>query len=277
MVDEPSPLVITSAANPVVKRIRALATGRPLHGDEAFFCEGPQPVWRAADAGARIEMLVVAPDLLRGSPSEQLVEEQEAKGVPVVRLTSELFRRVSDRDGPAGLAAVVQPSRLSVNDLEVGDDAVFVVLHEVANPGNLGSILRTADAAGVAGVILTGVTAKPYSAAAVKASMGSIFNVSVATEAEIRHVIDWAHSTGVQVATTSAHAAASYLEVPFPRPIALVFGNEGRGLSDDVLSLGDLQVKIPMVGSASSLNLSVAVGVLLFEVQRGRLMGRHGG
>ncbi len=276
MPSEREGLLITSTANPTLKRIRALASGHPDRGGSAFFCEGFQSVGRALTAGADIEALVVAPDLLATPQAESLVAEAESRGTRIVRVSAELFGRLSERDGPSGLAAVVRPTERRVADLEIAPDAVFVVLHEIANPGNLGSILRTADAAGVAAVILTGVTAHPFSPVTAKSSMGSIFNVPIARERDIRAVVDWARGSGVHVTTTSAHAGSSYAETRFPRPLALVFGNEGSGLRDDVLALGDDRVVIPMVGSASSLNLSVAVGILLFEVQREVLTSRLG-
>jgi TrmH family RNA methyltransferase len=270
--------LITSGANPYFRRVRELAAGRRHKGEASLYCEGVQPVWRALEAGADIEALVVAPALVdEGSPAARLLERAGDAGHRVVPVSSELFRRLSDRDGPSGVAAVVRRAERSLEELPVGEDSVVVVLHEVANPGNLGSILRTADAAGAAGVVLSGATADPFSPAAVKASMGSLFNVAIARVPEIDDVFDWAAGAGVTAVTTAEDAAWSYDAVDYPRPLALVFGSEGEGLPPEVLGRGSLAVRIPMVGSASSLNVSVAVGVVLFEVQRGRLEARGGG
>ncbi|HLI44763.1 MAG TPA: RNA methyltransferase [Acidimicrobiales bacterium] len=269
--------LITSGANPFFRRVRELATGRRRKGETSLYCEGVQPVWRALEAGADIEALVVAPALVdEASPAARLLDRAVDAGHRVVRVSSELFGRLSDRDGPSGIAAVVRRAECSLEELPIGEDSVVVVLHEVANPGNLGSILRTADAAGAAGVVLSGATADPFSPAAVKASMGSLFNVAIARVPEIDDVFDWAAGAGVTAVTTSEDAARSYDAVDYPRPLALVFGSEGEGLAPEVLGRGSLAVRIPMVGGASSLNLSVAVGVMLFEVQRGRLEARGG-
>lgn len=262
--------LITSSANPLIKRIRALAEPRRRRSEQAFFCEGGQTVWRAVEAGADIEVLVVAPELIAGSPAERLVAERQAAGLPVAKLSADLFGRLSGRDGPSGIGAVVRGTLGSLEDLEVAADSLLVVLHEVANPGNLGSIIRTADAAGVHGVVLLGSTTDPFAPAAVKASMGSLFSVSVVREVSVDKFFDWARAREVSVLTTSARAENSYLEADYRLPLALVFGSEGEGLSREMLDRGDSSLFVPMVGTASSLNLSVAVGVVVFEARRRR-------
>ena len=126
-------------------------------------------------------MLIVAPDLLRHPGAAAMVAAQEAAGVRVARLSGELFGRIADRDGPSGLAAIVRAAPATLADLAVGADSLFVALHEAGNPGNVGTIVRTASAAGAAGVILIGPSADPYDPVAVKASMGALFTVPVAT------------------------------------------------------------------------------------------------
>ncbi|HET9090824.1 MAG TPA: RNA methyltransferase [Acidimicrobiales bacterium] len=267
MRDQP---VITSPANPLFRRLRLLATSSRRKGS-SFFFEGVQPVWRAVEAKAPVELVVVAPELVQGTPAERLVEEAEAAGIASAYLSGELFARLSGRDGPSGVAAVCDGHVASLEDLVPGSDDVVLVLHEVANPGNLGSIVRTADAGGAAAVVLSGRTADPFSTTAVKASMGSIFSVPVVRAATAEEVFHWAGRHGVRTLTTSAHASTSYLDTSSARPVAVVFGSEGEGLGAALLGLGDEQIRIPMVGSASSLNLSVSVGIVLFALQAERL------
>jgi RNA methyltransferase, TrmH family len=259
--------LISSAANPVVKRMRLLGDRRHRRREGAFVVEGIQPVWQAVEAGASVEVLVVAPDLL-GSRTAGMVAAQEAAGVRVARLTGELFARVSARDGPSGLAAIVRARVPGLASLPVTPDAVFVALHEIGNPGNLGTIIRTADAAGGTGVVLIGAAADPFDPAAVKASMGALFAVPVARAADPAEFFTWAAGSAVTVITTSAKARASFWEAGYPRPLALLLGAEGAGLPDDVLAAGDLQVRIPMTGTAESLNLAVAAGLLLYQARR---------
>jgi RNA methyltransferase, TrmH family len=260
--------LITSAANPLVKRVRLLADRKHRRREGAFVVQGIQPVWQAVEAGAEMETLVVAPGLLRHDGAVAMVEAQESAGVRVARLSDELFARIADRDGPSGLAAIVRARPASLADLAPAAGAVFAVLDEVGNPGNLGTIVRTASASGAAGVILIGASADPYDPAAVKASMGALFTVPVATVATAPEFLDWARGHGISVVASSGRARLSCWDADLRPPLALLLGSEGAGLPDDLLAAADLRVAIPMTGTAESLNLAVAAGILLFEIRR---------
>ncbi len=260
---------ISSAANPLVKRIRLLADRRQRRREGAFVVEGIQPVWRAVEAGWEIEALLVTAELLAESgPAAEMVAGQESNGVRVARLTGELFARLSDRDGPSGLAAIVRVRQAGLPDLAVRPGSVFAALHQTGNPGNLGTIIRTVDAVGGAGVILIGDTADPFAPAAVKASMGSLFAVGVAHVPEAGQFFDWASATTVQVVATSGRASTDHWSASYQPPLAVLLGSEGDGLPADLLARADLRVRIPMTGTAESLNLAVAAGVLLYESRR---------
>ena len=265
--------VITSAANPLIKRVRLLADRRHRRREGAFVVEGIQPVWQAVEAGADIETLIVAPDLLRPPAVVAMVAAQEARGLPVARISGELLRRIAGRDGPGGLAAIVRAATLPLAELAVPPQAVFVALQEAGNPGNLGTIIRTASATGVAGLILVGPTTDPYDPVAVKASMGALFDVPVARAATAAEFLAWSAAAGVTVAAASARGDRSLWNASFPLPLALLLGSEGAGLPEEVLdevgrAANGLHVRIPMTGTAESLNLAIAAGVLLYEVRR---------
>jgi RNA methyltransferase, TrmH family len=260
--------MISSAANPLVKRVRALADRKRRRRESAFVVHGIQPVWQAVEAGADIEVLLIAPELLSHRGALQMVDAQQADGVRVARLTGDLFGRISDRDEPAGLAAIVRAAPARVDDLAVPDGALFAALHEPGNPGNIGTIIRTASAAGASGVILIGPSADPYDPVAVKASMGALFTVPVAVAQSGADFLAWAAAAGVTVAAASGRAALSCWDASWPLPLALLLGSEGTGLPADLLAAADMQVSIPMTGTAESLNLAVAAGILLYEVRR---------
>src|SRR5699024_7579579 len=150
-----------SAANPTVKRYRALADRKHRRRESAFPVEGLQPVWRAVTAGWPIDTLLVAPELLTNPAANTMVAEQERAGIRVARLPREIFGRISDRDGPAGLAAIVRGSVRNLTAFRPHADGPLVALHRAGNPGNLGTILRTADAAGAAGLVTIGAGADP--------------------------------------------------------------------------------------------------------------------
>jgi TrmH family RNA methyltransferase len=259
--------LITSAANPLVKRIRLLSDRRYRRQQGAFLVEGTQSVGRAFEAGWDIETLIVAPDLLSDTAAA-VVAAQQARGVRVAQLSAELFGRLSDREGPAGLAAIVRSRLTLAEDLPVRPDAVYVALYEIGNPGNLGTVIRTADAAGAAGVILIGDTADPFAPSAVKASMGSLFAVPVAHLADAGAFFGWARAAAVRVLATSGYADSDHWTTRYRPPLAILLGAEGPGLPPEALAQADERIRIPMTGTPESLNLAVAAGIMLYEVRR---------
>jgi RNA methyltransferase, TrmH family len=266
--DGPVSGLISSASNPVVKRLRRLADAKHRRREGAFVVEGIAPVWQAVEAGASIEELIVAPDLLGDSPAMAMVAEQAAEGIRVAHLSAELFTRLSDRDGPSGLAAVVRMGVRDLADLPVARDGFLVAAHETANPGNLGTIVRTAEAFGAGGLVLSGSSADPYSPQAVKASMGSLFHLPIARVSDLDEVFDWAAANGIATLTTSARAETPLDHVTLRPPVLVILGPERTGLADDDLARGDHVVTIPIVGRATSLNLAVAAGILMHEMHR---------
>ena len=260
--------IIRSAANPLVKRVRLLADRKHRRRESAFIVQGIQPVWQAVEAGADIEVLIVAPELLRHSGAAAMVADQEASGVKVARLSAEMFGRIADRDGPSGLAAIVRAAPLSLADLAIGPGSLFAALHEPGIPGNIGTIVRTASAAGADGVILLGPSADPYDPMAVKESMGALFTVPVVAGVSPGEFLDWAAAGGVTVAATSAKETVSCWQADLTVPLAVLLGSEGGGLPADLLAAAGERVAIPMTGTAESLNLAVAAGILLYEVRR---------
>jgi RNA methyltransferase, TrmH family len=143
-----------------------------------------------------------------------------------------------------------------------------VALSGVGNPGNLGTVIRTADAVGAAAVILVGDTADQYAPAAVKASMGSLFGVPVVRVRDADGLFTWAAANGVEVVATSGYAEQDHWSGPYRTPVAVLLGSEGEGLPEDQIRRAGRVVRIPMVGTAESLNLAVAAALMLYEVRR---------
>ncbi|WP_407563088.1 TrmH family RNA methyltransferase [Streptomyces sp. 184] len=259
---------ISSAANPLAKRVKLLASRKHRRREGAFVVEGLQPVWCAVEAGWEIDTLLVAPALLTNRAALRMVEEQERAGVAVARFGAELFQRLVDRDGPSGIAAVLRSRDAGIDALRVRPGAVFVALHRIANPGNLGTIIRTVDAVGGAGVILVGDTVDPYAPAAVKASMGSLFAVDVVHTPDAAGFFSWAAEQDVAVLATSGSADEDHWSAAYDPPLAFLLGSEREGLPDDLLAQASRRVRIPMVGTVDSLNIGVAASIMLYEARR---------
>jgi TrmH family RNA methyltransferase len=195
-----------------------------------------------------------------------MVAAQESAGLPVARLSLDLFTRISDRDGPSGLAAIVKAPNMGVETLDVAADCFFVAAHEMSSPGNLGTVIRTAEGLGAAGVLLVGDGADPLSPQAVKASMGSMFHLPLVQLPHLDALFHWAATSGVRTVTTSATATTRLRDADLSRPLVLLLGPERTGLPKAALERSDVAVTIEMRGRATSLNVAVAAGILMYEV-----------
>ena len=265
--------VITSYTNPTVKRVRALADRKHRRREGAFVVEGLQPVWRAVTASWTIDTLLVAPDLLTNARARHMVDEQQARGVRVVRVGAEVFGRLSDREGPSGLLAIVRGTVPDLSAFRAAGNGPVLALYHASNPGNVGTILRSADAAGAAGLILVGHTADPLSPSSVKASMGSVFAVPLAHAGDIEEFFTWADRHRRPVVAVTGRADVGLWAAELPPGAALLLGSEGDGLPDEVAGRCGGRVSIPMVGTAESLNLATAASVALYELMRRRHTG----
>ena len=262
--------VISSVHNARVKQLRALANRKERDRTGLFLIEGARAVGEAVQAQAAIEWLVVAPALLTSPFGWELVAAQRAAGVPCVEVTTEVFQvfeGVGFSGGLQGLGAVVRQHWQTLASLEFSSERCWVALDAIQYPGNLGTILRTSDAVGGAGVILLGPATDPYHPAAVRASLGAIFSQHL-IRAGFAEFAAWKERHGWRVVGTSPAATVDYRTLPYQPPVVLLMGSERRGLSPPQQALCDTVVRIPMVGRSDSLNLGVATSLLLYEVFR---------
>ena len=259
--------IIRSTANPLLKRARRLRRRRNRDDTGTFLAEGIQPVWQALEQRAPVEVVLLSEDLLSSEATLDFVTHHEGRGVAVARLSGSAFASIAQREHPSGVAAIVGMERFALDDLEVDERSLFVALYEISNPGNLGSVIRTVDAVGGTGIVLIGESTDPWHPSAVKASMGTLFGVPVcrtSSDAMLR----WREQHRMQLITTSATAEQGYLSAAYRLPALALFGSEGEGLPVELERAGDMCVHIPMGGAASSLNLAVSAGVLLYEIKR---------
>jgi TrmH family RNA methyltransferase len=233
-----------------------------------FWIEGIRIVHEAIMTGASIECLVYAPEILVSEHGQRLVGE-----VPSDRLLSvspHVFESLSRRDGPQGVGAVVRMIDRPLADIPVTSDLLLLVAHQLRDPGNLGTIIRTADCVGASGVVLVEPSADPYDERAIRASMGSLFALPLVRLSDDGPLWRWlweAQASGcpLQTVATSAQAGQDYRAPDYRRPSVILVGSEGPGLPDDMRARADTVVKIPLLGRASSLNVASATAVLLYE------------
>ena len=258
-------MFIASTGNPRIKQIRALSNRKNRSQTGLYFIEGIRLVGEAVQLNADIDTLVTAPELLRSAFGREVLAEAMMAGIPTLEVTPYVFRHLSGKDGPQGLAAVVRQHWEPLESVEPGVTMGWVLLETIGNPGNLGTILRTCDAVGCAGVILLGDTADPYDSAAVRGAMGAHFSQRL-VRADLKAFAAWKTSRSLTVIGTSDAATSDYREITYHQPVILCMGDEQHGLSDDHVALCDEMVRIPMVGRSDSLNLAVATAVILYEI-----------
>lgn len=240
------------------RRSDRLATGH-------FFAEGNRIVAQALAADYTAELALVAPDLITSQLAADSVAELDQRGVDILELDIKTFNQVSFRRNPSGVAAVFHSRVVPLSHLTAAPEAIWTALDGVGNAGNFGAILRTSDAIGGSGVILLGNTADPYHPDAVKASMGTIFRQTL-VQAEFAEFEAWTRANGMQVIGTSDKSAENYRTTTYQRPTVLLMGSERLGLTAEQQAACDTVVSIPMVGSADSLNLSIATSLVLYEI-----------
>ncbi len=259
---------VTSLANPMVKDIKALATKKHREETRTFLAEGLKLVIDALDQGWAIRTLVFGKAALGNALVERTAARAVAAGATVIEASAKVLEAITRRDNPQMVVAVFEQRYARLADFRPEDDDTFVALDRVRDPGNLGTILRTADAAGAKGVILIGETTDPFAIETVRATMGSIFAIPVARARE-EDFIAFAKGFGGLVAGTHLKGSVDYRSVEWRgRPVLLVMGNEQQGLTDPLAEACTTLVRIPQAGRADSLNLAVATGVMLYEARR---------
>jgi len=258
--------LVTSPSNPLLKRARKLRQRKHREAEGVCLVEGIAPTWLALEH-ADVEIVFSSPELLTSDRALDLVQRAQ-NHIKVVEVSADAFATLSDREHPVGLAAIARSRTLRLRDLEVTPESVFIGLHEVGNPGNLGTIIRTADAAGAAGVIAIGEGTDFWHPNAVRSSLGTVFTIPLVQVSSPQDALTWARDHGLTIVTTTAHTETEHWSTTYSNPALLLFGSEGQGLSRELLEDGDLAVRIPMYGAASSLNLAVSVGILLYEATR---------
>ncbi len=265
---------ITSTANPVIKSIRALSMKKNRDEGGLFLAEGMKLVTDAILNGWRSRTFIHAKGAATNENVQQVAAKARALGADILEVNEKVLGAISRRENPQTVIGVFEQAWTEPADLFsrlTGPGDVLLGLDRVRDPGNLGTIIRTADAVGAKGILLIGETTDPFSLEATRASMGSIFNIALGRISET-DLIDARPAIPARVAGTHLEGTVDYRSMDWSAgPVFLMMGNEQQGLTDKLAGICDDLLLIPMAGRADSLNLAVATGVTLFEVRRGFL------
>jgi len=257
---------IRSRSNAVVRRFRAL---KERAGGDLALLEGPKLVEEAWHAGAALTEVAASPRAGRTPRGRALMTGLERQGVPVRLMDDDVLASISEAETSQGLLALARRPVFDEAALLAGRSLLLVAVG-IQNPGNVGALLRTAEAAGATGAYLADGCADPFSWKALRGSMGSAFRLPHLRRVATRPTLARLSGLGITTVAAASSGETPYHAVDLARPVALVVGNEGAGLPEDVLAAASVRVAIPMQGRVESLNVAVAAGLLLFEAARQR-------
>ena len=260
--------MLTSPANARVKRVVKLRTRRHRDRERRFVIEGFKELDSASRAGFPVETVFYCEQHFAARGEEELVRRLHGAGVVCEATNAAVFAKLSYRHTPDGLLAVAASPELTLTALDVPRDSLWLVAANIEKPGNLGAMLRTADAAGVSGVLVADPTTDPFNPNVVRASVGTLFSVPLAVSSAVL-VRAWLAEHDIRVVATSPSATTDYAEADLSGSVAIVVGGERDGL-DAAWTTDAEAVRIPMAGQADSINAAMTAAVLLFEASRQR-------
>ena len=253
---------ITSAQNPKIKNLVLLQEKSKARREQGLFVvEGRRELEHCLEAGYKVRTLFVCPEIAGGAAVSMIPS--------AIEITEQLYRKVAYRESTEGVIAEVETRERRLEDLDLPQNPLIVVLESVEKPGNLGAVLRSADAAGADAVIICDPLTDLYNPNLIRASIGAVFTVPTVA-ASTEEVIPWLQARHIQILTAQLQDSSLYYDCDMRRGTALVMGTESTGLTDRWRQAASAHIRIPMLGRLDSLNVSVSAAILLFEAVRQR-------
>jgi TrmH family RNA methyltransferase len=279
---------ITSASNPKIKNLLLLQEKSRARREQGLFVvEGRRELEHCIAAGFKVRTLFICPEIMVAPssnsaenyflgrcpknqfPASYFLRHPALTGASIIEIPESLYRKVAYREGTEGVIAEVEAKHIGLDDLELPENPLIVVLEAVEKPGNLGAVLRSADAAGASAVIVCDPLTDLYNPNLIRASIGAVFTVPVVA-ASSQETIGFLKERGIQILTAQLQDSSLYYDVDMRGGTAIIMGTESTGLTDTWRQAADSHIRIPMLGRLDSLNVSVSAAVLLFEAVRQR-------
>lgn len=258
--------LISSRSNNKVKRVRTLRKRKARQESKLFIVEGIRHVGEAVESHADLQSIFYAPGLLRSDYANSLIKRIWDQDIPCYPTTDDVFLSLAEKQNPQGILAIVHQPEITLDELNPDVFRWGVAIVKPQDPGNIGTILRTIDAVGANGLILLDNGADPFHPSAVRASMGTIFWHTV-VQTTFQLFSQWVNKHNYHVYGTSAHGNVDYRDLShFDFPRILLMGSEREGLSSEQASICEQLIRLPMLGKATSLNLAVATGIMLYHM-----------
>jgi TrmH family RNA methyltransferase len=258
---------ITSSQNPLIKEIKSLNSRKNRSKKGLFIIEGIKFFIEALNEEEKIIRIFMSEQFLSTSESKEILVKAAARNIKTYMLPDRLFKGISDTESPQGILAVIKAKHHNINQLPA-EGNLLIILEALQDPGNMGTIIRTADAAGFTGIVVSQGCVDIYNPKVLRSTMGSVFHIPLFFTNNLGETIQTLKSKGIKIYGTHLKGASNYFELDMRSDIAIVIGNESKGISDETAALADALVKIPMIGKAESLNASIAAGLLMYESVR---------
>ncbi len=260
---------LTSLQNPKVKRAFALRDRRERDREGVTILEGYRELTRAHAAGIPIRETFYCREMFVGDNNDALLDTLRNAGSAIYECSANVLRKIAYRERPEGLIAIAEMKRKGLDEIPARPDGLYLVAETIEKPGNLGSILRSADAVGATAVIVCNKQTDIFNPNVIRASTGAIFSMPLA-ETTSEEALAWLRKLGIKTLAATPHTHLYHTDVDMKQGVAIVVGAEQYGLSDYWMNSADLQVLIPMLGKMDSLNVATAATILLYEAARQR-------
>lgn len=260
---------IKSQANPHIREALEIKNKRSKYSQDAFIVEGSHLIEMAAGSGSFIKKVFFTHAFSAKADNQVFLRLLQKKTTEVFEVSEHILNKLADTETPQGLAAIVSRSLNSLEGIEFKGRPFIVVADGIQEPGNLGAIIRTADAAGADAMIILPGTCDAFMPKTLRATAGSIFNMPVVYSG-YKAFIEWAEENSIALFTTAVNAKKNLFEADLSTPLAFVFGNEAHGVNIKLRDRADMLIKIPIYGKAESLNVAAAAAVCLYEAVRQR-------
>jgi TrmH family RNA methyltransferase len=237
---------------------------------DLFISEGVRLVKEAVASQWDIEACLYTKEVMINEEAEKILAVLKGRGCRLVCVSPVIYNKITDTEHGQGLMVTVRKKRYQLDDLmkTSSDNQVIVVLDGLQDPGNIGTIIRTADAVGCVGVLLTQDCADLFSGKTIRATMGSIFHIPIIQEVTKSVIVDFFHRNNFKLFATSLESSEIYCETDFTKNVAVIFGNEGHGVSKELLESAEKKLHIPIYGQAESLNVAISAAIILYEAAR---------
>lgn len=261
-------LEITSAANNNIKHVKSLHKRKYRESYDEFLVEGLRIIEHALDNNAEFSAVYYNEEIADSERSSELFQRISGQNISLYKVNSKIFKNMATTDNSQGILAVIKRKYYSLKDIMNKERFFLIILDRLQDPGNVGTIIRTADAAGVDGIITLKGTVDIFNSKTIRSTMGSIFTMPIISVDDVEELVNTLKLHNSDIISTSLEAEEYHFQVEYSKKSAIIIGNEANGISDELIRHSNIKVKIPMVGKAESLNASIASGIIMYEVVR---------